>query len=486
MTSIRRQLLTSTLIGVVAAVVVVGATTSWLIASRLRHDFDRSLIQQAGALASLVEIDPDGRIDFDFSDRLMPEFARGRQREFFEVWSADGERLEHSPSLDTGHLPAPRFDGGSHPRAVDCVLPDGRPGRLVQVAFSPNRENSTEETATAGAVDSSDGGRAPRLIVVVARDVGSLERSVAVVFGVYAAGAIVLTIAIGLMLRTIVTRGLRPLEHVANQIAQIGPRSLHQRLTVPRARELVPIVERGNALLTEVERAMERESRFAADVAHELRTPVAELKTLTDVARRWPDARAPSTQFVDDAHAIAVEMQRIVDQLLALARIEGGRVSRRSDRVDVRDLVDEELQAEAAKFVFHGDAGATDRPVVESDRSTLLLVVRNLLSNAARYAPPDSPIEIACARDGADSVRLDISNEAPELAPDDVPRMFERFWRKDAARSGGGHAGIGLALARSAAAMIGAQLNASLDRGVLTMSLRLPMHCGVGAPTLES
>lgn len=478
MRSIRRRLLASTLIGVVTLIVVVGAVGSSVVAERLRHEFDRGLFQRAESLASLVEV-VDGGVDVDFSDQPMPEFAYGHQQEYFEIWTADGTLLKRSPSLGTARLPKPNFDGSKSGRVLSERLPNGRHVRLIEVAFAPQREDSAAKPNASDRGSPLESRDAPvRAFVVLARDTERLETNTEVVVSVYAISAVVLAVAIFVLLRVSVDRGLRPLEDVAHQISEIGPRSLHRRIDIGSSvEELEPIVERTNQLLANVERAMERETGFSADVAHELRTPVAELKAVADVASRWPDDESLRESFVGDVQSIASEMERVVEQLLALARVDADQLSLNPEVVHVPTLIGDLQRAVPGNYANGIDGEIQDDLTVTTDQTTLTVILRNIMANAVRYAPTDTKIGMEWGRHADDAVVVRVSNVAPHLCQQDVPRLFDRFWRKDGARTGGGHAGIGLALALALAQSIGARLNAVLrSDDVLTLSLAVPVH----------
>ena len=108
--------------------------------------------------------------------------------------------------------------------------------------------------------------------------------------------------------------------------------------------------------------------------------------------------------------------------------------------------------------------------VLQTDARLLRIIVTNLIANAVEYAPPRSEVTLAC---GATDRLFEVTNEAPGLTTEDVPNLFDRLWRKDAARSDAAHAGLGLSLARSCAEALGFVLTAELNaRSLLSVSLR--------------
>ena len=139
MHSIRRALSLPLLVGVALLVGVSGLASSWLVAGQLRRDFDQALRDKARALATLAE-QADGEVQMDFADALMPEFSVAPRREYFELWTADGVVVRRSQSLGEGSLPRSSASSGT-PRLSDFQLPDGRPGRLVEISFEPLRDD---------------------------------------------------------------------------------------------------------------------------------------------------------------------------------------------------------------------------------------------------------------------------------------------------------------------------------------------------------
>jgi two-component system sensor histidine kinase QseC len=199
-----------------------------------------------------------------------------------------------------------------------------------------------------------------------------------------------------------------------------------------------------------------------------MRTPVAELKMLGEVALKWPDQTDPELP----AHtlAIASQLENLIEALLTLARLESGETALQLSTVDLSALCHECLQpcadkVEAKQLELHlrSEPGRT----METDARLLRIILSNLLTNAVEYAPPSTRIEIEL-----DPGSITIANAAPELTQEDLPHLFDRFWRSEKSRSNSAHSGLGLSLARQAASAIGCLLDASLSGGVLSFMLK--------------
>jgi two-component system sensor histidine kinase QseC len=251
----------------------------------------------------------------------------------------------------------------------------------------------------------------------------------------------------------------------------MGAGSLHERFaTEAMPLEIKPIVTRLNDLMARLQEGFERERRFSGDLAHELRTPLAAIRATSEVAAKWPD-QSPLDDFREITQA-AMRLQQTVDSLLLLSRVETTSADITVHTVALGPLVEEcvSLHRERAeqrglRFDLRLDAALT----LETDSRLLRILVSNLMDNATEYAPSGTDVEVM-ANEGAPFLR--ISNFAPDLAPEDVPRLFDRLWRKDVTRGDDAHSGLGLSIANSCALALKFVLRAELDeKGRLQMSL---------------
>lgn len=475
MRSIRRFLVVTLLAGSGLLVLATGLGLCALAAHRLRAEFDRALLAKARALVTLTK-QQQGEVELDFADEFMPEFAAGSGPEYFQLWLGDGTVLERSKSLAAADLPSGGFAarplaGGSaaaKPRFADLRLPDGRAGRLVEVAFVPQREDDADPWSEAALDPAAPPGGLRSAVLVVASGREGLDALVRSLYAAEVGSAALLMTGIALLVHFAVRRGLAPLGAIGRQVQALDAGRLDSRVGVqPPTRELQPVVDQLNALLARLASAFERERRFASDVAHELRTPVAELRSLAEVGGRWPEDHEAVRAFFADVLAIARQMEGTVATLLAMARCEGGLERIESSRFALPELLAETWAPLAPAAAARGlrldlTAVAATAPDIVCDRQKLALILGNLLSNAVTYSPPGSTV--TCAARSADGLfEIKIANPAPHLDAPDVHHLFDRFWRKDAARSNGQHTGLGLALARSFAVLLGLDLTARLD-----------------------
>lgn len=430
-----------------------------LFVQHLRDEFDRTLLAKAQSLGALLEQDEDGvDFDFDFAPETMPEFSAGPTAEYFELWLEGWPHSQRAAALGADELPRLR-ERVAHPRYRDLILPDGRAGRAVQLDFLP-RLDPKEKLDPAHT-------KRPFASLVTARDRSALERLIS---GLRAAlGVLVcsgICVAFYLVRRT-VRHGLLPLNELRAQLASLHATTLHTRLSLPdNAAELAPLVAQFNTLLADLEAAFCREQDFSIAAAHELRTPLAEIRSLAEVGARYADDRALASEYFADIVAAVTQLEQLARTLLTLARLESGFADElQLENIDLVAACKQAWCAVTAVAIAHQLRYSYRGPHlvdIRSDGHTLDLLLRNILGNAVAHSPAGAEIAIDCRVENT-SVVLAVANPGGELQASDLPHLFERFWRKDAARREDGHSGLGLALVRAYAAQLGIQTSAMLD-----------------------
>jgi signal transduction histidine kinase len=276
-----------------------------------------------------------------------------------------------------------------------------------------------------------------------------------------------------------VSLGLRPLRTVSADIAAIDAAHLQRR--VPDARvpaELRPVVGQLNGLLARLQRAFDRERSFLAAAAHELRTPLAGVRSQLEVSLRRERPAKDYRATLEGALESAVALQHIVDALLQISRLESGQVNSTCQGVDLSALLEEQrgvIDDLARQRRLDVRWSVSEDLAVRCNAELLRRILSNLLGNAAAYADEGSWLALeARACDGG--IEIAVSNPASDLRREDLARLFEPFWRRDEARSDVGvHAGIGLAIVQQAVAAIDGEIATELsESGVLGFRLRLP------------
>ena len=281
----------------------------------------------------------------------------------------------------------------------------------------------------------------------------------------------------GLAIRWLVRRDLRPLVTLAAQTRAISARRLDQRLNLPEpAEELLPWIEQFNALMDRLERAYVQLESFNADVAHELRTPMANLIVQTEVAlSRERSSEALRETLVSNLE----EMQRLsamVNDMLFLSQADRGAMARRGEPVSLaalaRDVVEfheAPLDEAGLALRIEGDA------VVPVDEALFKRALSNLLGNATRFAEPGSTVAVRIAAERADEVEVVVQNQGRAIDAQALPRLFDRFFRADASRrcDEQQHHGLGLAIVAAIARMHAGRTVAESAGGVTRVGFTL-------------
>ncbi len=313
-------------------------------------------------------------------------------------------------------------------------------------------------------------------LLVVADDRHNLDVTLGTLATVLLGVGLLTTLMTVPLVRLSLRQGNAPLEEMAQRASTITVDSLEAHFPVASLpAELQPIAMRLNDLLVRLKSAFERERRFSADLAHELRTPLAELRSQAEVELAWPEDGDKARQ--QDTLNIALHMEAILTRLLELARCENGQMPLHLEPILLASLIDEvwrELAERASQRQITIHFEIPPGTVIQTDRTLLRSILFNLLANMVEYS--QTPGQGFIQWDAAEEA-LSISNSVFDLIPADITHLFERLWRKDPSRTGGVHCGLGLAVSRALAKTLGASLQASLgEDGVLTLVLRWELN----------
>ena len=265
-----------------------------------------------------------------------------------------------------------------------------------------------------------------------------------------------------------VRRALQPLADLARQTEAIAPDRLGERLSLPEPiAELQPWIDQFNGLMDRLQRAYVQLEGFNADVAHELRTPLASLMGHTEVA--LSRERSPQA-LCETLHSNLEELQRLaalVNDMLFLSQSDRGAVARRGRAASLAALAQQVVEFHEAPLADAGLAVRVEGDVQAAvDEPLFKRALSNLLGNAIRFAEPGSNVLIRIAPDAREQVRVEVQNAGPAIAPQHLARLFDRFFRIDSARPDSqSHHGLGLAIVAAIARMHAGRPLAASDGG---------------------
>ena len=404
------------------------------------------------------------------TDALREEIeleSAARQYEQFYIRLLDGR---NTPVLTTPGM-AQQLDMAqlttqtqSHPgRTIPMKGRNGRPFRVISV-LSPVGSAATQTDTLQIAID-------------VSQKEALLAR-----FRFWFWGILLATFAIFPWIGfQIARRGIRPVEEMATTARHISSTNLRERI-LPEGypSELASLARTFNQMLDRLEESFVRISRFSADIAHDLRTPVNNIRGEAEVALARARSIEEYRDVIDSCLEEAVRLSDLIGDLLFLARAESPLTHLRCERVDVGELlggVREYYEASAADGGVSLTATHCNEPVIaELDRTLLQRAVGNLVSNALAHTPRGGTVLLGTKAD-LSAVHIEVSDTGAGIPAEALPRVFDRLFRVDSSRSqGSGGTGLGLAIVQSIALLHGgkAEISSQLGQGT-RVTLRIPV-----------
>jgi len=466
MLSIRIRLILWIVCGMAILLTIFSVVVYGVLCRSLLGSFDAVLGSTARTVCGFVEQNREGfKVEVD--ENQVPEFRRSAKPDYFQMWHKGGGVLARSTSLQGAELERLE-DPRNIPVFSPMRLPDGRAGRAISLLFVPKTDEEIKEPI------------APQeVILVVARETATLDaeiRQLGWLLATATGGILIVAFFVGTF---VVRQGLRPLHELAVKIAAIRHHYLSSQIPVDRMPvEMAPVIDRLNDLLRRLEGAFRRERAFAADAAHELRTPLAGMRCTLEVALSRTRTEGEHRQAATECLEIIQRMQMMVEKLLALARIEDGQSPLDARQVRINELLNMAWRPYADKAQARGIAVEIRVPAdlsCAADQDSLAVIFANLFENAAEYTNDGGRIEVRAGQTGP-VAEISIANTGCSLTVEEARHVFERFWRGDAARSNTGiHCGLGLALVQRAIAGLGGTVSATVVDDTFTVRLTLPI-----------
>ena len=309
----------------------------------------------------------------------------------------------------------------------------------------------------------------------MAADIAAMRR---LEVGLVMAGAAVLTIGLagGWWLAT---RAIRPIEEISATAERIAAGDLSQRMNVSDTEsELGRLAGVLNSTFARLETAFEQQARFTSDASHELRTPLAVLLSQVQTALSRDRSAAEYKEALEACQRAAQRMRVLAESLLELARLDAEPQRERREPFDLSRLTQESAELVQPLTVACGiNVHCSNMSAVEceGDPERIARVITNLLTNAVQYNREGGEVRVSTSTSGSWAV-LEVKDTGVGIAADQLPRIFERFYRADASRSGSdGHAGLGLAICQAIVRNHGGSIEVSSQPGVGSVfTVKLP------------
>jgi heavy metal sensor kinase len=278
----------------------------------------------------------------------------------------------------------------------------------------------------------------------------------------------------------VVRLSLSPLNRLSDAVSKVSEKDF--RLPIDESKlpsELQPITNRMAATLQQLHRAFGREKQAAADISHELRTPVAALLTRLEITLRKPRSAEEYREVLQDCRESGTQIHQLVERLLALARLDAGADLLRPRDVDVNTLVDQcaalvrpLAEARGLHLKVHHNGPA----MLYADPDKLREVLTNLLHNAIEYNKPDGDIDVKVERNNG-HLEMEVHDTGIGITPEARAHIFERFFRADPSRAADSpHAGLGLAIVKGYVDLMGGAIDVDSTVGTgSTFRVKLPV-----------
>ncbi|MFZ1137006.1 MAG: ATP-binding protein [Candidatus Korobacteraceae bacterium] len=440
-TSIQRRLIAAIVISQLVLAIGLVDVAVFVTRVQLRRAFDVALQGRAMSIAALVRYSEDAPPKLIFENDLAPRSLDPDVQDLYEVFANDHTLIARSPNWPEKHgvLP-PRGE-----RWIATYIVNGIPYRAVRLERIPvlDREGDTPSP--------------DNLTVTYASPITPVKRAVSEVLLYIAVGSLLLLTISGSFSLWALRRSLRPLSDLANSAAVISPSNW--KLNPPEeARdtlELEPLTHAMTSMLNGLQRAFTQQREFLANAAHELKTPVAILKSTLQSLLQRPRTSDEYRTGLEDALDDMARLEKLLHSMLRLARAEqwaAGNLHKSFVPIDVGMTCEsaiERMRPVAQQRRVTIDFSANGSLQMPADPDDLELVWSNLLENAIRFSPEGGTVRMSVRANNGRSY-VDVADRGPGIPPSELSHIFERFHRGDAsrARNTGGY-GLGLAISKA-------------------------------------
>jgi signal transduction histidine kinase len=465
MKSIRSKLVVTLSVTITSFVLCILLATDIAVDSWIDNEFDRSLQSKAGMLMTLVHKTDEG-FSFNFSSEFMPEFAGEIEPEYFQIWSKEGT-FTRSKSLDlfeVKNLPYESLEIGES-KIRPLQLPDGRDGRVFYSRFIPQGKDNTS-------VDTYKKTNDQPLTLAYASSSEEVDFVLWLIDVIFIVTTITVIVFIRLFVRKAIDTSLAPLIKLNQDISQLSITSEGSQIFIQEpVKELLPIVESLNAFIKENRQLYLREKRLTSDIAHEIKTPIAELINMAEVAIRFPNEIELNEDFKPEALKISLRLKNIVSNLLLLHKYSNGKLIKQ-DACDLNQVITRVLEnTDLSRVNLELNENA---PAIISNLFALESIISNLVNNAKQYSPLNSKILVSTMISKEKLLFLSVTNSLIEpLSDNDIDQLFDPLWQKDTSRTSNDNFGLGLSIAKTLSKAIDAQLSAEVSDRKITFSLAL-------------
>jgi signal transduction histidine kinase len=468
MYSIKDRLVNALTVIIGIILLVVFLSLDFIIDAWVDQQFDDALVEKSNYFKSLVEVESDG-IEFEYHKGFMPQFERKEEAQYFQIWLgestfAKSQSLSYFDDIDLDYQDVPTHES----RIFDIKLPDGSMGKAISSRFQPQLSSDVDpidvtyiETMYLTLAISNQ--RVSNILLMA--DLSLIFVFITAIFG------------IRMVVIKVVDRELDSLYLLNKEISELDENAQGIQSNPKESKEISPIRKELNRYIELNIQNVANEKRLSSDIAHELKTPIAELISLSEINIRFPDDIRISATYKEDVLSIANNMNNIVNQLMMLNQSTPGRSRIVTQDIDINTLTEEisaELQFKYPEMMDRLTfTSFLNSPLVHADKFSLETIVKNLLDNALFYSMENTTVRADITNDDAGNVVLEIKNTTTtKLTQENIANLFKPLYQVDSSRTHTNRHGLGLSIVKNIAQLNGYDLSVDYSNDqVITFSV---------------
>lgn len=422
--------------------------------------FDETLTTKSNYLKTLIKVNQDG-IDFDFAGEFMTEFERGKNAQYFQLW-VDDKPFERSASLALfpEEQLAKQTLAVNNVKIIDVILPDGRTGRSIMSNFHPQVPSRLRETVTA--YDHT-------VFFTLAVSSEYFSRALIVVDITFWLLFFTLLIGMRYLVSFQIDQGLKPLSLLNKEIARLKVDKSSSSLKKLKDEhiEIAPIRAELSRFIEFSQQTLQEEQRLSADIAHELKTPISEIISLSEMSIQYPNDHRISDSYSQDMLSIAQRMERIVNNLMMLNQSDEYLLKQQNADIELLTAINEVLEAlsstETDVFERVQISNLSAKGTVNLDIISFNIIIGNLLKNALFYSPARSTISLVITSNSEGYPQITLQNDLNHpISSEQLTHLFKPLYQIDKSRTDNSHYGLGLAIAEKLCAINSYQIEVIL------------------------
>lgn len=454
-----------------SVVTLILASGSYIIYQTAQTTLYREIDQNLLSLMTLESLELeiiDGQVDHEWLTDIKNDASRVNSA-YIQAWDETSGETIRSPALAGTDLPRERGSDGVH--FSNILLPNGNHGRVVGKQILPVIEWTDASLAPSAPVEPMP------YYMAIAMDIETSHSALRRLGGTLLLGLVFSLLVSIVTIRLIIMLSFRPLERLEQVIHKTDVNNPKDVFEMPQdlPTEVRGLVTQYRDLFFRISRVREREREFSANVAHELRTPLAGVEATLEQALVTDRTASDYKQRITEASRIASQMGELVNRLMWFSRLHNQTEVAELTTVDLTQIIETRLEilgdAISARGLSVEPALPEEACLLQSDETLLGILMNNLIGNAVAHSDPDSVIRIS-VRHESGRVFCQISNACRDFDADELTRIFQPFYRSDAVRGGdSGHSGIGLSLSQEIAKLLHIEINARFAESTFTMEV---------------